>query len=384
MRQTTWENKIRTILKPHIPIIFLPIFTLTLIFSASFPLYQIAEAAKKNQISISPKNTTDYIHSIVEANRTVYAEVIVERLGFAIGLSATENWKHEKTLLLPAQFLLMSSNLSNIRKSGMTYKLKSLWPINHKNKPSSGFEVNGLEEVSKDLGSTYTKVVNINGQRYFKAVYPDKAVTKACVQCHNDHLSSPKKDYQLGDVMGGIIISIPLPRSTSGDKDEETQIPAEEVSSYIYSILISDREIYSKYLVDRLQKENVVFASENWWEENSLPLPAQFLLNSSELTRAKQLKLKFELISQWAINPNNKPNNKYELAGLKSLANNEGKPYFSNFKDNDGETYFQAIYPDFAVSKACVKCHNSHLKSPKKNFKLGDLMGGLMLTILID
>ena len=204
------------------------------------------------------------------------------------------------------------------------------------------------------------------------------------MQCHNDHLTSPKKDYQLGDVMGGIIISIPLPRSAGGDKDEETQIPAEVVSGYIYSILRSDREVYSKYLVDRLQIENVVFASENWWEENSLPLPAQFLLNSSELTRAKQLKLKFELISQWAINPNNKPNNKYELAGLKSLANNEGKPYFSNFKDNDGETYFQAIYPDFAVSKACVKCHNSHLKSPKKNFKLGDLMGGLKLTILID
>lgn len=383
MRQTTWENKIRTILKSHILIIFLPLFTLTLILSASFPLYQMAEAAKKNQISISPQNATDYIHSIIEANRTVYAEVIVERLGFAIGLSATENWKHEKTLLLPAQFLLMGSKLSNARKSGMTYKLKSLWPINHENKPNSDFEEKGLEEVSKNPDSTYTKIVNINGQRYFKAVYADKAVTKACVQCHNNHLSSPKKDHQLDEVMGGVIISIPLPRRKRGDKDEETQIPAEVVSGYIYSILTSDREIYSKYLVDRLQKENVVFASENWWEENSLPLPAQFLLNSSELTKAKQLKLQFELLSQWAINPINKPNNKYELAGLENLANNEGMPYFSSFKNNNGETYFQAIYPDFAVSEACVECHNSHLKSPKRNFKLGDLMGGLMLTILI-
>jgi len=316
MRQTSWEYKIRTILKSHIRIISLPILTLALIFSAGLPLNQMAEAAKKNQLSISPQNATDYIYSIIEANRTVYAEVIVERLGFAIGLPATENWKHEKTLILPAQFLLMGSKLSAVQKSGMTYKLKSLWPINPENKPSSGFEAKGLEEVSKNPDSTYTKIVNINGQRYFKAVYPDRAVAKACAQCHNDHPSSPKKDYKLGDVMGGIIISIPLPRSTSGHKDEETPIPAEVVSGYIYSILRSDREIYSKYLVDRLQKENVVFASENWWEENSLPLPAQFLLNSSELTKTKQLKLKFELISQWAINPNNKPKNKEKEASV--------------------------------------------------------------------
>jgi hypothetical protein len=31
------------------------------------------------------------------------------------------------------------------------------------------------------------------------------------VDCHNQHMNSPKKDYKLGDVMGGIVITIPAP-----------------------------------------------------------------------------------------------------------------------------------------------------------------------------
>ena len=50
----------------------------------------------------------------------------------------------------------------------------------------------------------------LGGQKYFTAVYPDIAVSKACVTCHNDHLDSPKKDFKIGDTMGGLVIRIPI------------------------------------------------------------------------------------------------------------------------------------------------------------------------------
>ncbi|MEQ1847248.1 MAG: DUF3365 domain-containing protein, partial [Nitrospira sp.] len=31
-----------------------------------------------------------------------------------------------------------------------------------------------------------------------------------CVTCHNSHPLSPKQDFKLNDVMGGIAITIPL------------------------------------------------------------------------------------------------------------------------------------------------------------------------------
>ena len=38
----------------------------------------------------------------------------------------------------------------------------------------------------------------------------DGAVSAACVTCHNGHPLSPKQDFKLNDVIGGIAITIPL------------------------------------------------------------------------------------------------------------------------------------------------------------------------------
>jgi hypothetical protein len=57
----------------------------------------------------------DFIHAAVEAGRTNYSEQVVEHLARKNSLTASENWVQEKKLLLPAQFLSMSSKVSNSR-----------------------------------------------------------------------------------------------------------------------------------------------------------------------------------------------------------------------------------------------------------------------------
>ena len=39
--------------------------------------------------------------------------------------------------------------------------------------------------------------------------------------------------------------------------------------------------------------------------------------------------------------------------------------------------------PDKAVSQFCADCHNVHPKSLKTDFKAGDVMGGLLITIAL-
>jgi len=60
-------------------------------------------------LGVSPEIAADYIHSVIEADRTIYSKMIVERLGEVASLKATENWMEENTLPLPAQFLLLAS-----------------------------------------------------------------------------------------------------------------------------------------------------------------------------------------------------------------------------------------------------------------------------------
>ena len=141
--------------------------------------------------------------------------------------------------------------------------------------------------------------------------------------------------------------------------------------------------MYLKYIVNRLQNKNIAFASEHWWEENALLLPAQFLLNASDLIIEKQLGFDFKLISLWPINSHNGAANEFERKGLENVVRNPVRPFIGVSKLG-GKKYFQALYPDFAVSAACVSCHNTHPKSPKSDFKLNDVMGGIVLTIPVE
>ena len=96
----------------------------------------------------------DYVHAVIAAGRTTYSKAIVDRLHQ--NLKATENWRQDRTLLLPAQFLLKSSKISNERGIGMRYRLMSLWPINKANAPKTKMEKKGLAGVLKNPKKPFT------------------------------------------------------------------------------------------------------------------------------------------------------------------------------------------------------------------------------------
>ena len=335
-----------------------------------------------SQNGISARSAADYIHAVIEADRTIYSQYIVERLEETVALQASENWKEENKLLLPAQFLLISSQMVNARNSGLSYRLMSLWPINKANSPKTKMEKKGLGGVLKNPKKPFTWTIKTNGKMQFNAIYPDMAVSKSCVKCHNTHPKSSKKDFKRGDVMGGILVSFPIPATSKNSKGDPRVAP-EVVADYIHSILEADRTVYAKYIVNRLQKNNIIYPSENWWEENTLLLPAQFLLNASDLIKNMRLGLDYRLISLWPINPHNGAANEFERAGLESVASQPLRPYIGKTKVGN-KNYFQAVYPDIAVTPACVTCHNAHPKSPKHDFKLYDVIGGIVVNVPIN
>ncbi len=322
----------------------------------------------------------EYIHAVIEANRTIYSQYIVERLGETVSLKATEKWKAENTLPLPAQFLMVSSKIVNSKNLGIRYRLMSLWPINKKNGPKSKQERAGLKKVAKKPDQPYVWSVKKNGEILFNAVYPDLAVTKSCVRCHNNHPRSPRKDFKRGDVMGGIHISFPISKPKKGSSLKNYRVAPEVVADYVHAILEADRTVYAKHIVNRLQKKNIIYASENWWEENTLLLPAQFLLNASDLIKNMRMGLDYKLISLWPINPHNGAANRFERLGLEAVASQPFRPYIGSIKVGN-KSFFQAVYPDIAVTPACVTCHNAHPKSPKHDFKLYDVIGGIVVSV---
>jgi hypothetical protein len=71
-------------------------------------------------------------------------------------------------------------------------------------------EKEGLEYIAANPGENFYGEEELGGTTYFTAVYPDVAVAEACYVCHNEYKDTPKTDFKAGDVMGGVVIRIPL------------------------------------------------------------------------------------------------------------------------------------------------------------------------------
>jgi len=185
---------------------------LVMVFGASWTAWRVSAdtSAVPPMTGIPPELVADYIHHVIEADRTAYTTHVVERMQLMGVVVAAENWRERPVLPLPAQLLLEASQMASARQNSVRYRLMSLWPINPKNGPSNEFERHGLEAVRTAPEHPYTGIQSRPGGRYFEAVYADRAVTQACIGCHNAHPKSPRHDFKRTDVMGGILIRIPL------------------------------------------------------------------------------------------------------------------------------------------------------------------------------
>ncbi|MDH4300642.1 MAG: DUF3365 domain-containing protein [Nitrospira sp.] len=169
-------------------------------------------AAKESPalVGIAPEKVADYIHAILEADRTFYTSHIVNRLQEKGIVASTEHWEQDNTLPLPAQFLQHSGRLVAESGRGIRYRLIGFSPIYQRNAPATEFERKALDVLKRQPDQPVTGVVSSGKKQYFQAIYSDRAVSSACVTCHNSHPLSPKRDFKLNDVMGGIAITVPL------------------------------------------------------------------------------------------------------------------------------------------------------------------------------
>ena len=177
------------------------------------PGYWSRAAAEQNvddAVTVPVAIVADYIHSVIEAHRTFYTIQVVERMQKNGKMVASENWRTKHTLPLPVQLLKEADELGALTGSKVRYRLIGFWPINKQNAPVTDFEKKGLEEVRKRPEQRHGGIVSMGDGRYFQAIYADRAVTQACIGCHNAHPRSPKRDFNLDDVMGGLVIEIPL------------------------------------------------------------------------------------------------------------------------------------------------------------------------------
>ena len=171
---------------------------------------------------VSARRAADMVHAALASDRAVYAREVVQRLTAVqkvrvldpergeVPLEAREDWKTQHGALpLPAQMFRMGAEGVIKQESGLSYLLLSPWPINRQNRARTEVEERGLEAVTRSREPLYA-AEELDGKSYFVAIYPDVAVSPACVACHNAHPDSPRRDFAEGDVMGAVVVRFPM------------------------------------------------------------------------------------------------------------------------------------------------------------------------------
>lgn len=163
-----------------------------------------------------------------------------------------------------------------------------------------------------------------------------------------------------------------IPEETTTESIAETKaFSVEEVLEMVAHENDVTRTLYTKGIVGAGKKQGLKF-DEDWQDDEveAGPLPALFLRGVSADIRKSPTPLGLYLGSDYPINASNKLEGKQAQLFEKIKANQ--KPQF--FYDEQQKLH-TAMFADMAMAAPCVNCHNDHKNTPKKDWKLGDVMG---------
>ena len=188
----------------------------------------------------------------------------------------------------------------------------------------------------------------------------------------------------LAAVAAGLALVIVWTARSSEKTHKITSISPRKMADALHSVIAADRQTYAKLIVQRLHSdEQRLPAARNWREIHGLPVHAQMLRAAGESIQQQGAEFSYTLRSLWPINANHGPQTQVEQTGLEHVVKNPRENYYIE-EELGGRSYFTAIYPDVATLSSCVQCHNEHPQSPRHDFKLGGVMGAIVVRVPLE
>jgi eukaryotic-like serine/threonine-protein kinase len=141
--------------------------------------------------------------------------------------------------------------------------------------------------------------------------------------------------------------------------------------------------VYSSEVADRVR--NVPVTHDYAGRPGAIPLPATLTIElgrhiSERGKTGVQVRLYSEL--PFRDRPNGTPQDDFERDALRQLRENPETPVY-RFEEADGRPVLRYATAR-RMQETCVKCHNTHANSPKKDWKEGDVPGVLEVIRPLD
>lgn len=227
---------------------------------------------------VSVRELFDMVAAENATVRTLYTSRIVGP-GKEVGLSFDEDWQKPEVQAgpLPALFLRETARNLERRPPPLGLFLGSDAPIAEANL-FTGSQQLEFEQMRVDEKPRYFVVPDTGLQT---AMYPDYASAAACVDCHNGHSNSPKKDWKLGDMMGATTWTYP-----------DATLSVQEALGVLRALRESFQETYQTYVHKAQTFDNPPSIGERWPTHGYyLPSPEVFMAEAQQLASSKTLQI---------------------------------------------------------------------------------------------
>jgi hypothetical protein len=146
-----------------------------------------------------------------QALRQYYAAHVVAKVRAGSTLEVTHDHMGRSTAIpLPAT-MIHDLSAGNGEEGTSRLRLYSRHPFPHRERRQlDGFAEEALSALQADPTGVHVQVATVQGEETVRVAIADRMASNACVQCHNTHPDSPRKNWQLGDVRGVLEVDVPV------------------------------------------------------------------------------------------------------------------------------------------------------------------------------
>lgn len=154
-------------------------------------------------------NTASFLLREIVASRQFYSSTIVKR-AIDYGFDVTSSYHFSEKSIPPPTVFAKEIAGSIGAEGSFQMEILSLNPVNPNSLPKDAFQKEALEKFSAGADTRYYRFEDYKGKKAVRYMMPDIATSQTCVDCHNGQPASPRRDYKIGDVLGGLEIILPI------------------------------------------------------------------------------------------------------------------------------------------------------------------------------
>jgi len=174
-------------------------------------VWYLHDSARRQAIAQSTRNAQGAITEY-KTLRGYYTEWVIAKVKKCSTLRiAADHKDRADTIPLPATLIHDLSEAGASRPGSRQFALYSEYPFpNRQGRTLDDFGREAIAFFKTNPDEAFIRVEAVNGQETVRVAVADRMVNESCVQCHNSHAESPKRDWRLGDVRGVLEVREPI------------------------------------------------------------------------------------------------------------------------------------------------------------------------------